>query len=811
MGSEAKGYRQAISARKRAAARGRGGLVALATLIAALAVGVPVALAAAPANDDFSAAQAIPSDGLAVGTNLDSTAETGEPNHAASVHGQPFHSIWYSWTPSADGSATINTCGSAFDTRLAVYTGSSVDALSEVTSNDDAPDGGACPASKFSEVSFSAVAGTTYRIAVDTNGDLAGDGSGPPQGEVRLAVSGPGIGPAPEPTPEPEPEPAPGGETETTTPGTPTPISATGVTLRMPDLTPEKVGGKWKFKTPIDAYAELKKLIAQGLNVDYALRKMPLKRFPKEQREQLRKNPGSGSQIIKTIPAPGSELSSTITDPAVMRIAYWDPTSDKRYLAELKREEERERKKAEEKRKKEEEERNRCKLDDYDVQDINVLVSAKTYDEAAKVIRSFKCVPVIYKSFDSNRIESEMVLRALKGENLEEKLPKAKLKNAIGLEVVRPKAPDFTITFREDPDKIADQDQLSLVPQADGDWVLPAAAKNTSRVTIQVNERLTGRFVAGATLQIFSGNTGKLLLDTKTDGSGEKTVTFSTPKPNLINVNAIYDGAGAERMSAARDIPVKKLGGTVRTACGRSLALKNNVYKGTKSELDKCRGLELAPANLGTGRGVSQPRVPVTEQVSALAVAQDGSQQLLAGSYNAISISGSNTIVAADTGIIATGGGNLIGQAGGNAAATETRAAAKLRRAGFFGFIGDLYNNIVTNVSRAFSQNLSNTRKVLQPAQAQSVANTASTLAQNGAAVPPQQSLSPKGVGIISTGGGNLIGQAGGNVISVGGGNLISDKGLGLISDKGLGVIATGGGNLMPVNGGQIISRDGAS
>src|SRR5687767_6589051 len=87
------------------------------------------------------------------------TKETGEPDHAGHPGGA---SVWYRWTAPADGSVAIDTCGSGFDTLLAVYGGASLPALSAVASNDDA----GCGAGT-SRVTFTADAGVTYRIAVD--------------------------------------------------------------------------------------------------------------------------------------------------------------------------------------------------------------------------------------------------------------------------------------------------------------------------------------------------------------------------------------------------------------------------------------------------------------------------------------------------------------------------------------------------------------------------------------------------------------------------------------------------------------------
>ena len=96
------------------------------------------------ANDDFINAQVIPGTGGKVtGNNSSMTAEPGEPSHAldptySASDYLPACSAWYAWTPSTSGLYFVSTAGSAFDTRVAVYTGAAVDALSEVVSNDDA-------------------------------------------------------------------------------------------------------------------------------------------------------------------------------------------------------------------------------------------------------------------------------------------------------------------------------------------------------------------------------------------------------------------------------------------------------------------------------------------------------------------------------------------------------------------------------------------------------------------------------------------------------------------------------------------------
>ena len=57
---------------------------------------------------------------------------------------------------------TLSTAGSGFDTVLAVYTGSSVGALTAVVKNDDES-----ATVRTSKLTFTATAGVTYRIAID--------------------------------------------------------------------------------------------------------------------------------------------------------------------------------------------------------------------------------------------------------------------------------------------------------------------------------------------------------------------------------------------------------------------------------------------------------------------------------------------------------------------------------------------------------------------------------------------------------------------------------------------------------------------
>jgi uncharacterized repeat protein (TIGR01451 family) len=122
-----------------------------------------------PPNDDFANATVIVGEsGSLTATNADATQESGEPAHAGR---SGTRSVWWTWTAPHDAAAYIGTSGSGLKPALAIYTGSSLDALTEVVSNDgDGSD------DDTSSVFFDVVANTTYRIAIDGRDEgAAGD------------------------------------------------------------------------------------------------------------------------------------------------------------------------------------------------------------------------------------------------------------------------------------------------------------------------------------------------------------------------------------------------------------------------------------------------------------------------------------------------------------------------------------------------------------------------------------------------------------------------------------------------------------
>ena len=114
-----------------------------------------------PPNDNF--ANRIVITGLVstvTGSNVNATMEPGEPFHYASSGGK---SVWWTWTAPASGPVVMDTIGSSFDTIMAVYTDPTLptNISNRIASDDDS--GG----NTRSRVSFNAVAGVAYQIAVD--------------------------------------------------------------------------------------------------------------------------------------------------------------------------------------------------------------------------------------------------------------------------------------------------------------------------------------------------------------------------------------------------------------------------------------------------------------------------------------------------------------------------------------------------------------------------------------------------------------------------------------------------------------------
>jgi PKD repeat protein len=107
-----------------------------------------------PQNDDFAAATPITA--LPFSDSVDTTAASVQPSEPTPSCGyfQPTATVWYAFTPAADGSYTTSTPNGY--TRITAYTGTSLGSLTEV----------GCRA-YGSSLTFHATAGTTYYLQVE--------------------------------------------------------------------------------------------------------------------------------------------------------------------------------------------------------------------------------------------------------------------------------------------------------------------------------------------------------------------------------------------------------------------------------------------------------------------------------------------------------------------------------------------------------------------------------------------------------------------------------------------------------------------
>ncbi len=118
----------------------------------------------AQASDSFSNGLPIYHPDPAVVANINTavcTAEPGELSHNNQAELTAFHSYWITFRVAKTGYISLDTAGSNFDTVLAVYTGTKVNALTKVAGDDDS--GG----NDTSKVTFLAKAGTVYHVAID--------------------------------------------------------------------------------------------------------------------------------------------------------------------------------------------------------------------------------------------------------------------------------------------------------------------------------------------------------------------------------------------------------------------------------------------------------------------------------------------------------------------------------------------------------------------------------------------------------------------------------------------------------------------
>lgn len=126
-----------------------------------------------PTNDECTSAEAIGEGNVAFNTTNATDSATTLPASCNEGSGTAIHNdVWYLYSPSCSGTATVSTCGAAlFDTRLAAYFTACPPAGSIVGCNDN----GAGCGSGTSTMTFPVAAGAAYYIRL---GGVTGGGAG---------------------------------------------------------------------------------------------------------------------------------------------------------------------------------------------------------------------------------------------------------------------------------------------------------------------------------------------------------------------------------------------------------------------------------------------------------------------------------------------------------------------------------------------------------------------------------------------------------------------------------------------------------
>src|SRR6516165_9201746 len=137
-------------------------------LVALLASISSLDIKASLVNDQCAGAIAL-QPGVGFTEDTTTATSTGDPVPACqTVFG---NGVWFTYTPTETAPVLVSSCGSTFDTVIAVYTGT-CGALTQIACDDD--NGPDCSGTTASVV-FNATAGTTYHILAGGYNSLTGN------------------------------------------------------------------------------------------------------------------------------------------------------------------------------------------------------------------------------------------------------------------------------------------------------------------------------------------------------------------------------------------------------------------------------------------------------------------------------------------------------------------------------------------------------------------------------------------------------------------------------------------------------------
>lgn len=130
----------------------------------------------AGSNSFFGSPQTSTFNDISLVTSINAfTSEPNEPGHRPGGFASAAKSAWWRWTSPANGLVTIDTLQSSIlptpvqNTVIAIYTGNSLDNLLRIAGNDNYGSTNIHASYLLSSVTFYALQGSTYHIAVDGN------------------------------------------------------------------------------------------------------------------------------------------------------------------------------------------------------------------------------------------------------------------------------------------------------------------------------------------------------------------------------------------------------------------------------------------------------------------------------------------------------------------------------------------------------------------------------------------------------------------------------------------------------------------
>ncbi len=134
-----------------------------------------------PENNTCINATILPGSGTYAGSNVNASTDGGALNCGilSGDVGGGRNDVFYRITPIANGTVSVDTCGSNFDTLLSIHTGCPATPANQIVCNDDC--GGTCDVDSC--LTFAGTNGTTYYIRVS--------GYAGATGSIVLNVSGP--------------------------------------------------------------------------------------------------------------------------------------------------------------------------------------------------------------------------------------------------------------------------------------------------------------------------------------------------------------------------------------------------------------------------------------------------------------------------------------------------------------------------------------------------------------------------------------------------------------------------------------------